>query len=374
VLRLHDAAYGWWVLLVATARVAARRLLARAQLVAAPGETRNLRADSALGGMWVAAMQFNLLPSVLLVVMLSIAKVSEGGGRLLAQTFALLVGGCAITSALLGFPVDVATPMPVVVACLPFLVIYPMAISAVAYELARKVTQQNRRLRSSAAPTSSPASPTVGSVSPWPRSSRAPFPHGPSRHADGHRHRPLQADQRPARHPVGDAVLCSVHVLRSAAARSTRRDATAATSSARAARDRRTARRRSRRHLPSAARARGRRRVRRALHREPGAAEADRQIANVEVWIQQADAALYRAKPRGATGLCSAGCSSTPLSSRLAGTTIASVVGGGHRRRSAVEQPVEPGEPGGRASCGRYSQPIQRRSEARPTAGRSTRS
>ena len=30
-----------------------------------------------------------------------------------------------------------------------------------------------------------------------------------------------------------------------------------------------------------------------------GAAEADRQIANVEVWIQQADTALYAAKAAG---------------------------------------------------------------------------
>jgi len=51
-----------------------------------------------------------------------------------------------VTSAALGVPIDIATPMSVVVACLPFLVTYPLAISFVTYSLTRKLAQQNRRL------------------------------------------------------------------------------------------------------------------------------------------------------------------------------------------------------------------------------------
>jgi diguanylate cyclase len=36
--------------------------------------------------------------------------------------------------------------MPVILACLPILIVYPIAISGAAYSLARKVGQQNRRL------------------------------------------------------------------------------------------------------------------------------------------------------------------------------------------------------------------------------------
>jgi len=44
----------------------------------AQSEFRHLTLDSAFGGAWVALMQFNLLPSVLLVTMLSVDKIAVG--------------------------------------------------------------------------------------------------------------------------------------------------------------------------------------------------------------------------------------------------------------------------------------------------------
>jgi len=148
VLRLHEDSLGWWILLVAHgfAWPHAARLLATRSADPRRAELRNLMVDSALGGAWIAVMQFNLLPSVLLATMLSVDKVSVGGPSLLMRTSALLVAGCVVTSAALGVPIDIATPMSVVVACLPFLVTYPLAISFVTYSLTRKLAQQNRRL------------------------------------------------------------------------------------------------------------------------------------------------------------------------------------------------------------------------------------
>jgi diguanylate cyclase len=148
VLELHDAPPIAWLLLAVNAFAWPHfaLLLALRSGDARRAEVRNLTVDSALGGVWIAVMQFSLLPSVLVVTMLSADKISVGGARLLIRTLALLVGACATTSALLGFPVDVATPMSVIVACAPILMIYPVALSAVAYRLASKVTQQNRRL------------------------------------------------------------------------------------------------------------------------------------------------------------------------------------------------------------------------------------
>jgi len=80
--------------------------------------------------MWIAVMQFNLLPSVLLATMLSVDKVGAGRGRSLVRGVGLLVGSCVLTSAALGFPVHVETPMAVIVACVPFLIAYPLATSA----------------------------------------------------------------------------------------------------------------------------------------------------------------------------------------------------------------------------------------------------
>ena len=48
-------------------------------------ELRNLTVDSAFGGAWIAAMQFNLLPCVVIFVMLCMDKLSVGGARNLTQ-------------------------------------------------------------------------------------------------------------------------------------------------------------------------------------------------------------------------------------------------------------------------------------------------
>jgi diguanylate cyclase len=148
VLRLHDESFGWWILLFANgfAWPHAARLLATRSADPRRTELRNLMVDSALGGVWIAVMQFNLLPSVLLATMLSVDKVSVGGPSFLLRNLALLVGGSVLTSAALGVPIDIATPMSVVVASIPFLVAYPLAISSVTYSLASKLARQNRRL------------------------------------------------------------------------------------------------------------------------------------------------------------------------------------------------------------------------------------
>ena len=148
VLRLHDAALVWWLLLGLNGFVwphAAMLIAARSARPRA-AEVRNLMIDAVLGGIWIAVMQFNVLPSVLLVTMLAIDKVSIGGSGLLMMALALLALSCVAASAALGFPVDPTTPMSVVLACLPFLVIYPIAINVVAHMLASKVARQNRML------------------------------------------------------------------------------------------------------------------------------------------------------------------------------------------------------------------------------------
>ncbi len=305
VLWRQDAAIGWWVALVLNGFAWPHVALFAALRDAEPrrAEVRNLMLDAALGGMWVAVMQFNLLPSVLLVTMLVIDKVSIGGARLLARTLASLVAGCAITSALLGFPVDVATPMAVIYACLPFLVVYPMAISNVAYALARRVTEQNRRLEE------------LGrtDVLTGLANRRQGFAVAD---AELSRHfrtgRPvslliLDIDRFKSindryGHPAGDAILRGV-------ATALRECCRATDTPARYGGDEfmlilpET-------DLPGAEEVAAR--IRRHLERMSfklapglvctvslGASEANREIANIDAWIQRADAALYRAKDGG---------------------------------------------------------------------------
>ena len=121
-------------------------MLARRSAAPARAEYRHLTLDSALGGMWVALMHFNLLPSVLLVTMLSVDKIAVGGVRLVLRTSIFLVAACVLTAVVTGRAIEIGTPMSVVVACIPFLVAYPIAISAVMHGMSRKVARQNQWL------------------------------------------------------------------------------------------------------------------------------------------------------------------------------------------------------------------------------------
>ncbi|WP_028081839.1 diguanylate cyclase [Solimonas soli] len=109
-------------------------------------EMRNLLIDSALGGIWIALMHFMLLPSVLLATMLSMDKLAAGGWRLLARTATAQLSCAALGGLVTGFVVEWPTPTPVIVACLPLLIAYPLAVSTATYALVRKVRRQNRQL------------------------------------------------------------------------------------------------------------------------------------------------------------------------------------------------------------------------------------
>ena len=148
VLRLHGAPWFVWALLIAHVfawpHVAWRRASRSAHPAAC--ERHQLLVDSSLGGAWIALMHFSLLPSVLLATMLAVDKIGVAGARFALRGTAFLAASCAVVSALLGFQVELDTPMSVVVACVPFLVAYPLAISMVMHSLGEKVAQQNRWL------------------------------------------------------------------------------------------------------------------------------------------------------------------------------------------------------------------------------------
>ena len=259
--------------------------------------------DSMLGGMWIGVMQFNLLPSVVLAAMLSVDKVSVGGPSLLLRTLGLLAVGCVATAAILDTPIDITTPMPVILACIPLLVLYPLAISTVTYSMGRKLAKQNRRLD------------VLGRIDGLTglANRRQGFAQAAKELARYHRTgRPavliiLDIDRFKDindryGHPAGDEVLCVV-------ADTLRECCRAVDAAARYGGDEfllvlpdtdlvgaEAAARRIRRHLD------GRRFDSAADLRctvSLGAAEATENTTTIDVWIQRADAALYRAKAEG---------------------------------------------------------------------------
>ena len=135
LLLLHTLAWphlAWW--------------LARRSRDPRGAEMRSLVFDSAMGGAWVGIMQFNLLPSALLVTMLTIDKISVGGWHLVARTVPAQAITCLAAWALLGFPVRIESSMFNIVASLPLMLVYPVLLSTMTYALGHRVTLQNRQL------------------------------------------------------------------------------------------------------------------------------------------------------------------------------------------------------------------------------------
>ncbi|WP_449434862.1 diguanylate cyclase [Pseudomonas putida] len=109
-------------------------------------EQRNLVLDSLLGGFWSAAMQFNPLPSVTVLSMMTMNNVAAGGKRLLVRGLLAQLAGMLLATQLLGTGLQLtATPLQVY-ACLPMLTLYPLALGWVCYRLAIKLAEHKRQL------------------------------------------------------------------------------------------------------------------------------------------------------------------------------------------------------------------------------------
>jgi diguanylate cyclase len=109
-------------------------------------ELRNLVADSASAGLWIALMHFNLLPSALLVAMLSMDKICVGGWRFLARTATAQLLALLAAVAVFGFRFEPQTTLLQILLCLPFLTAYPIGVATLTFALASRVRRQNKQL------------------------------------------------------------------------------------------------------------------------------------------------------------------------------------------------------------------------------------
>ncbi|MBF7144802.1 MULTISPECIES: diguanylate cyclase [Pseudomonas] len=122
-------------------------LLARRVAVPYLVERRNMIMEAAFGGLWVAAMQFNPLPTILLVSMLSMNCMAVGGPKLLRPCLVTLGVSLGVFIAVLrpGFSPE-ATALQVY-ACLPMLAVYPLAVGNAAYRLAEQLARHKRAFK-----------------------------------------------------------------------------------------------------------------------------------------------------------------------------------------------------------------------------------
>lgn len=109
-------------------------------------ELYNFVADSTIAGSWVPLMHFNLLPSVVLVTVVTADKVNSGVRNLWLWSLPWMIGGLLCTGLLTGFAFAPETSQRVILACLPIMVIHTLAVSLGSYKLVRRVQRQNLEL------------------------------------------------------------------------------------------------------------------------------------------------------------------------------------------------------------------------------------
>lgn len=109
-------------------------------------ELRNFLFDSLLAGSYASVLHFNVLPSVLLMSMATADKVNAGIRGLWLRSLPAMAVGLVGAGLFTGFAFEPETTMPVVLACLPIMVIHSLAVSLSSYRLVRQVQRQNLQL------------------------------------------------------------------------------------------------------------------------------------------------------------------------------------------------------------------------------------
>ncbi|MEB0047879.1 MULTISPECIES: diguanylate cyclase [unclassified Pseudomonas] len=110
-------------------------------------ERRNLLYDSLCGGFWAATFQFNPLPAVTILSMMTMNNVAAGGRRLFLPGVMAQAAGVLISWALFGAAFTLSTTQLQIAACLPMLTLYPLALGMVCYQLAIKLSEHKRTLK-----------------------------------------------------------------------------------------------------------------------------------------------------------------------------------------------------------------------------------
>jgi signal transduction histidine kinase len=113
-------------------------------------ERASLTIDSAFGGFWIALMHFNLLPSVLIATMMSMDKIGWGPA-FLARTLAAMAAGCAFGAILTHGAVAPDTTMRIIVASLPLMTAYPLAVAFTSYKSGKLTRERKKAIEQSVA-------------------------------------------------------------------------------------------------------------------------------------------------------------------------------------------------------------------------------
>lgn len=148
VLRQRGVPASVWALLLAytVAWPQVAWLVLRRQANPVELDQRLFLGDAAMGGVWIALMQFNLLPSVVLATMYAITLIAVDGRWMLVRGLGLMVLTCCVAAVANGLSFAPATDLVEMLATVPLLVVFPMTLGTIMRGLARRVRAQNQQL------------------------------------------------------------------------------------------------------------------------------------------------------------------------------------------------------------------------------------
>ncbi len=113
-------------------------------------ERQLLMAGHAFGGAWTALIGFNLLPSVVILSTLTMHGMAAGGRRQVFIGLLVHVSGIALGVLCFGLAWRPQTSLPVMLACVPGILLPPLALSSLANSVINKLHAQREQLRTMA--------------------------------------------------------------------------------------------------------------------------------------------------------------------------------------------------------------------------------
>lgn len=109
-------------------------------------EHRNLLVDAFLGGFWIAAMQFNPLPSATTISMMAMNNVAIGGVRILLAGSVAQIMGVGVGFLIFRLAFIPETSQLQLYACLPLMCLYPLALGWLCFRQTHALGRQKREL------------------------------------------------------------------------------------------------------------------------------------------------------------------------------------------------------------------------------------
>lgn len=107
-------------------------------------EFRSLFFDSTIVGFWVAAMGFNIVPSILLLSASSLNNISAGGVRFYFMGWLAVLIGVLVNFLLVSPHINFASSELTMLICAPLALFYPLLVGFVTFRLSKKLSEERK--------------------------------------------------------------------------------------------------------------------------------------------------------------------------------------------------------------------------------------